>query len=68
MNNAKSVTFIPASIQCFSRPRSVPVKKRVAGYARVFDRQRRAAHQLRGAGGLLYKAHSSNPDWEFVEV
>ena len=69
MNNAKSVTVIPASIQCFSTaPLGVPVKKRVAGYARVSTDNDEQLTSYEAQVDYYTRHIQSNPDWEFVEV
>lgn len=57
MPKAKNVTMIPATLNLHTgTPKSVNVKRRVAGYARVFT-DSDEHHQLHCAGGLLHQLH-----------
>ncbi|MCF0137547.1 MAG: recombinase family protein [Oscillospiraceae bacterium] len=69
MSTAKNVTFIPATLDIHTRaPKNAPVKRKVAGYARVSTGSEEQATSYEAQVDYYTSYIKGRDDWEFVGV
>lgn len=68
MSQARSVTIIPPTTVRFNMAANVPIRKRVAAYARVSTDNEEQQTSYEAQVDHYTRYIKNNPDWDFVEV